>query len=284
MTSAARRPGGSRRRSAGRSPEPAPRLSAAPGSAAGDQRARARRRASRLFVLSGLPRVLGRYAVELVAHTRTTAGARAARTAPGRARRDRAPGHRRRVAPKRLGVLELRRREDPPLPSLIAVLPRVEDPRPTDVTLLGNDTVKDCEVAAGYHLVLAQAAALGISLAAPSSVTARKVYRVLLAGPIATKDTGVSTSALIGLYATSGLEGIRAIAASQLVDPREIHRVEVAVAELGGVLATCPGPRSMPRRRCGQAVCRRSPRARRSPSSATTRPGRCVRPGPGLCA
>ena len=38
-----------------------------------------------LFVLSGVPRVLGRYAVEDVARTRTTAGVGPARTAPGRA-------------------------------------------------------------------------------------------------------------------------------------------------------------------------------------------------------
>ena len=133
------------------------------------------------------------------------------------------------------------------------------------MTLLGNDTVNDCEVAAGYHLVLAQAAALGISPSLSTWVLplrrARRPSRstALPAGPIATNDTGASTSALIGLNATSGLEGIRAIAASQLVDLGEIHSVEVAVAELGGVPATCFRLWSMPRRRCGQALCRRSP-------------------------
>jgi len=190
-----------------------------------------------VLVLSGVPRSPGSYAVELVARAAGTAGLGTAGSGPAL------------LATQRL-VIVVRPRVSvwesssftfattPTLSTTIAVPPVVDYAVPGDETMLGNTDVNDCEVAAGYHLVLAQAAALGITPPTPTDATALGVYRELIAGPIATNDTGASTSGLVGLYATSGLDGVHAIAASQLADPRDIHGVEVAVTELGGVLAT----------------------------------------------
>ena len=197
-----------------------------------------------VLVLSGVPRALGSYAVELVARqvgtTATGPGsAGSGITGPGPAR----------LATQRL-VIDVAPRVSvwesssfafataPDDTTGIAVPGAVDYAVPGDETMLANTTVNDCEVAAGYHLVLAEAGALGITLPTPTDATALGIYRELIAGPIATNDTGASTSGLIGLLATSGLDGIHAIAASQLGDPRDIHSVEVAVTELGGVLAT----------------------------------------------
>ncbi|MHB1599254.1 MAG: hypothetical protein ACYCXY_10320 [Acidimicrobiales bacterium] len=54
-----------------------------------------------------------------------------------------------------------------------------------------------------------EAGAVGITLSTPTDATALGIYRELIAAPIATNDTGASTSALVGLLATSGLDGIQ---------------------------------------------------------------------------
>jgi len=197
-----------------------------------------------VLVLSGVPRSPGSYAVELVAREAATAVTGPGSTGSGIT----GPGPAL-LATQRL-VIDVRPRVSvwesssftfattPDDTKGIAVPPTVDYAVPGDETTLGNTDVNDCEVAAGYHLVLAQAGAVGITLPTPTDATALGIYRELIAGPIATNDTGASTSGLVGLYATSGLDGIHAIAASQLADPRDIHSVEVAVTELGGVLAT----------------------------------------------
>ena len=202
-----------------------------------------------VLVLSGVPRALGSYAVELVARAAGTAGTGPGRVGPNSTGSGVTGSGPALLATQRL-VIDVAPRVSvwesssftfataPDDTTGIAVPPTVDYAVPGDETTLANTTVNDCEVAAGYHLVLAEAGALGITLATPTDATALGIYRELIAGPIATNDTGASTSALIGLLAASGLDGVHAIAASQLGDPRDIHSVEVAVTELGGVLAT----------------------------------------------
>jgi len=202
-----------------------------------------------VLVLSGVPRSLGSYTVELLARTAGTAGTGSGRAGPNSTGSGVTGSRPALLATQRL-VIDVALRVSvwesssftfattPVLDTTIAVPGAVDYAVPGDETTLGNTDVNDCEVAAGYHLVLAEAGALGITLATPNDATALRVYRELIAGPIATNDTGASTSGLIGVLATSGLDGIHAIAASQLADPRDIHSVEVAITELGGVLAT----------------------------------------------
>ena len=105
-----------------------------------------------------------------------------------------------------------------------------------DNSELGNNALNDCVVAAGYHLVLAQAAAVGRPVPAPSTSAAVRVYGELT-GVALRLAGGVSEGQLLAYQAAVGLDGVRAVAASTLLHPAAIGQVELATDELGGVLA-----------------------------------------------
>jgi hypothetical protein len=108
---------------------------------------------------------------------------------------------------------------------------------PVESTMLGNSSYNDCVVAAGYHLAVGQAASVGVTLTPPTQAMALATYRQLISGPVTTSASGADEESMLSLEAASGLDGMRAIAASSL----ELHsriQLEAAVDELGGVLAS----------------------------------------------
>ena len=112
-----------------------------------------------------------------------------------------------------------------------------------DDSELGNSSLNDCVVAAGYHLVLAQAAAVGRPVPAVPAPVAVRVYGELTG--VALRLAGrVSEGQLLAYQAAVGLDGVRAVAASTLSHPAAIGQVELATDELGGVLAAVHVPPS----------------------------------------
>jgi len=106
---------------------------------------------------------------------------------------------------------------------------------------LGNDSEGDCVVAAAGHLLATQAASVGMQAILPSTPEMLRVYAQLTGGQSG-PSTGVYVDAMLRMLATSGLAGQRIVGASQLADPTSRHDLEVAVDQLGGVLATVDLP------------------------------------------
>lgn len=125
----------------------------------------------------------------------------------------------------------------PPASLTTAVPVAVDWSTPVESTMLGNSSYNDCVVAAGYHLAVGQAASVGVTLRPPTEAMALATYRELISGPVTTDASGADEESMLSLEAASGLDGMRAIAASSL----ELHsraQLEAAVDELGGVLAS----------------------------------------------
>ncbi len=173
-------------------------------------------------VISGVPRVVGRSVLELGYDT--SSGGGVARVVID-ARAALAWGH-------AYFALD-------PAPASVASLAApgsVDWSAPTDAATLGNSSYNDCVVAAGHHLLAGQAHSVGVALGRLSTAMAMTTYHQLLDGPVTTSAGGANEEAMLSLEATSGLDNVRAIAASSL-ETGSRAELEATVDELGGVLA-----------------------------------------------
>ncbi len=173
-------------------------------------------------VISGVPRVVGRSVLELGYDT--SSGGGVARVVID-ARAALAWGH-------AYFALD-------PAPASVASLAApgsVDWSAPTDAATLGNSSYNDCVVAAGHHLLAGQAHSVGVAVGPLTTAMAMTTYHQLLDGPVTTSAGGANEEAMLSLEATSGLDNVRAIAASSL-ETGSRAELEAAVDELGGVLA-----------------------------------------------
>lgn len=108
--------------------------------------------------------------------------------------------------------------------------------QPSDHSVLYNDTLGDCVEAAEAHLAEDQAAATDMPV---PHVRARSVIAdyYALTGGRAGPDVGTNEWKAFALWHRVGLGRTRLVSVGRLADPHSRRALELAIAELGGVLA-----------------------------------------------